>query len=105
MTKSALLPSRCAGSTRLCQTQRTPSRFSRRLRASTDQDRVEQVDVNGRKPFSCETVPLLAPDEARAQTANLSPTKRAALITCVKGDIAETGLRGWTQESVREPCI
>jgi hypothetical protein len=28
----------------------------------------------------------LAPHEPRAPTANLSPTKRAALIACVKGD-------------------
>jgi hypothetical protein len=29
---------------------------------------------------------VLAPHEARAPTANLSPTKRAALLACVKGD-------------------
>ena len=29
---------------------------------------------------------VLAPHEPRAPTANLSPTKRAALIACVKGD-------------------
>ena len=29
---------------------------------------------------------VLAPQEPRAPTANLSPTKRAALIACVKGD-------------------
>jgi hypothetical protein len=30
-------------------------------------------------------LPLLAPDESRAPTASLSPTKRAALIACFKG--------------------
>jgi hypothetical protein len=34
----------------------------------------------------CVRAALLAPQEARAPTANLSPTKRAALIACVKGD-------------------
>jgi hypothetical protein len=42
--------------------------------------------ISRSKPISCETVLLLAPDEARAPTENLSPTKRAALIACVKGD-------------------
>jgi hypothetical protein len=31
-------------------------------------------------------VPLLAPEEARAPTENLSPTRRAALIACIEGD-------------------
>jgi hypothetical protein len=34
----------------------------------------------------CAHAALLAPHEARAPTANLSPTKRAALLACVKGD-------------------
>ena len=34
----------------------------------------------------CARAAVLAPHEARAPTANLSPTKRAALIACVKGD-------------------
>ena len=34
----------------------------------------------------CARAALLAPHEARAPTANLSPTKLAALLACVKGD-------------------
>jgi len=34
----------------------------------------------------CARAAVLAPHEARAPTANLSPTKRAALLACVKGD-------------------
>ena len=38
------------------------------------------------EPILCTAVALLGPDEAPAPIANLSPTKRAALIACVKGD-------------------
>jgi hypothetical protein len=38
------------------------------------------------EPISRATVPLLAPEEARAPTESLSPTKRAALIACLEGD-------------------
>jgi len=34
----------------------------------------------------CARAPVLVPHEAHAPTANLSPTKRAALLACVKGD-------------------
>jgi hypothetical protein len=34
----------------------------------------------------CARAAVLVPHEARAPTANLSPTKRAALLACVKGD-------------------
>ena len=36
--------------------------------------------------MQCARAAVLAPHEARAPTANLSPTKRAALLACVKGD-------------------
>ena len=38
------------------------------------------------EPAPCARAALLAPQEARAPTANLSPTKRTALIACVRGD-------------------
>ena len=34
----------------------------------------------------CTRAAVLAPHEARAPTVNLSPTKRAAMLACVKGD-------------------
>jgi hypothetical protein len=42
--------------------------------------------ISRSEPISRASVPHLALEEARAPTENLSPTKRAALIACVKGD-------------------
>jgi hypothetical protein len=45
-------------------------------------------------------VQLLAPEEARAPTENLTPTRLAALIACIKGDGTLHKYRGvW-----RSPC-
>jgi hypothetical protein len=47
-----------------------------------------------------DTPSLLAPNEAPAPIANLSPSKRAALIACVKGDGTLQKYRGvW-----KSPC-
>jgi hypothetical protein len=50
-----------------------------------NRDRAEHP-ISRSEPISCAIAPLLAPEEARAPIENLSPTKRAALIACVKGD-------------------
>src|SRR5437870_4348169 len=41
--------------------------------------------ASGSEPNSAAPVLLLAPDEPRAPTDRLSPTKRAALIACLNG--------------------
>ena len=38
------------------------------------------------EPTPCASVPWLGPEEARAPTENLSPTRLAALVACIKGD-------------------
>ena len=42
--------------------------------------------ARGEPAHEASSTAVLAPQEPRAPTANLSPTKRAALIACVKGD-------------------
>jgi hypothetical protein len=55
-------------------------------------------------PFLGNTLPRLAPDEARAPTENLSPTRRAALIACVKGDGTLHKCRGVWKSSCAGNC-
>jgi hypothetical protein len=44
-------------------------------------------------------LPLLAPDEARAPTAILSPAKRAALLACLNGGTLHKRCGVWTAPS------
>jgi hypothetical protein len=56
------------------------------------------------EPILCASVTLLAPDEAPAPIANLSPTKRAALVACVKGDGTLQKYRGVWKSPCAEDC-
>jgi hypothetical protein len=56
------------------------------------------------EPIPGVSMPRLAPEEAHAPIANLSPTKRAALIACVKGDGTLHKRRGVWQSPCAGDC-
>jgi hypothetical protein len=56
------------------------------------------------EPAPCASVALLGPEEARAPTEDLSPTRRAALIACVKGNGTLHKCRGVWRSPCAESC-
>ena len=62
------------------------------------------LSISRSEPISAEAARLLAPDEARAPTAHLSPTKRAALITCINGDGTLHKCQGVWKPSLASGC-